>query len=132
MLNSLAAMDSQPSFLHLPREVRDMIYSYVLDDVEFSNAFTSQTAYSPQNFTLLYIHKVISEDLQPRLYINHSIVITLSGRIIWRGIFEVGISTCPSGRMLLITNVMNLMGFFILLVVKYGLCLLGHVIWMVA
>ncbi|KAF5534005.1 hypothetical protein FMEXI_11512 [Fusarium mexicanum] len=70
-------MNSQASFLHLPREVRDMIYSYALEDVEFSNAFTTQTAYSPQNFPLLYMHHLISQDLQHQLYKHHDIVIPI-------------------------------------------------------
>lgn len=73
----LAAMDSQTSFLDLPREVRDMVYDYVFEDANFSNAFTTQTAYSPNILPLLYVHKIISDDLQPRLYQNHAIVIPL-------------------------------------------------------
>ncbi|PNP79919.1 hypothetical protein FNYG_06616 [Fusarium nygamai] len=70
-------MNSQTSFLDLPREVRDMVYDYALEDVKFSNAFTTQTAYSPDILPLLYVHKIISDDLQPRLYQNHAIVIPL-------------------------------------------------------
>ncbi|KAK2687940.1 hypothetical protein QWA68_012593 [Fusarium oxysporum] len=70
-------MDSQTSFLDLPREVRDMVYDYALEDVKFSNAFTTQTAHSPKISPLLYVHKSISDDLQPRLYQNHAIVVPL-------------------------------------------------------
>ncbi|KAF5647685.1 uncharacterized protein FTJAE_1742 [Fusarium tjaetaba] len=70
-------MDSQTSFLDLPREVRDMVYDYALQDVKFSNAFTTQTAYSPDTLPLLYVHKIISDDLQPRLYQSHAIVVPL-------------------------------------------------------
>ncbi|KAF5254549.1 hypothetical protein FANTH_807 [Fusarium anthophilum] len=70
-------MDLQTSFLDLPREVRDMVYDYAFEDVKFSNAFTTQTAYSPDILPLLYVHKIISDDLQPRLYQNHTIVIPL-------------------------------------------------------
>ncbi|KAF4439384.1 hypothetical protein FACUT_4139 [Fusarium acutatum] len=70
-------MDSQTSFLDLPREVRDMVYDYALQDVKFSNAFTTQTAFSPDIMPLLYVHEIISDDLQSRLYQNHAIVIPL-------------------------------------------------------
>ncbi|KAF5561858.1 hypothetical protein FPHYL_5989 [Fusarium phyllophilum] len=70
-------MYSQTSFLDLPREVRDMVYDYALEDVKFSNAFTTQTAYSPDILPLLYVHEIISDDIQPRLYQNHAIVVPL-------------------------------------------------------
>ncbi|KAF5628852.1 hypothetical protein F52700_7945 [Fusarium sp. NRRL 52700] len=71
-------MDSQASFLDLPREVRDIVYDYyTFEDAEFSNAFTTQTAYSPDILPLLYVHKTISDDLQSRLYQNHAIAVPL-------------------------------------------------------
>ncbi|KAG5772521.1 hypothetical protein H9Q72_001339 [Fusarium xylarioides] len=54
-----------------------MVYDYALEDVKFSNAFTTQTAYSPDILPLLYVHEIISDDLQPRLYQDHAIVIPL-------------------------------------------------------
>ncbi|KAF4487867.1 hypothetical protein FAGAP_11263 [Fusarium agapanthi] len=70
-------MDSQTSFLDLPREVRNMVYDYAFEDVKFSNAFTTQNAYSPGVTPLLYVHKSIPDNLQHRLYQNHAIVIPL-------------------------------------------------------
>ncbi|KAF4345623.1 hypothetical protein FBEOM_420 [Fusarium beomiforme] len=70
-------MESRVSFLDLPREVRDMIYNHALKEVKFSNAFTSRTAYSPEAFPLLYVHNLISKDLQPRLYRYHAIAIPI-------------------------------------------------------
>jgi hypothetical protein len=52
-----------------------MIYDYALEDVQFSNALTAVTAYTPQAFPLLFVDRSISDDLQPRLYEKHTMVI---------------------------------------------------------
>jgi hypothetical protein len=70
-------MAAQTSFLSLPREIRDIIYDYTLEDVQFSNALTAVTAYTPQAFPLLFVDKSISDDLQPRLYEKHTMVIPI-------------------------------------------------------
>ncbi|KAM0434896.1 hypothetical protein ACHAQK_008591 [Fusarium lateritium] len=68
-------MTTPISFLSLPREIRDIIYDYALEDVQFTNALTAVTAYTPQTFPLLYVDKSISDDLEPYLYKNHTMVI---------------------------------------------------------
>ncbi|KAF4967690.1 hypothetical protein FSARC_4750 [Fusarium sarcochroum] len=70
-------MTPQTSFLSLPTEIRDMIYDYALEDVEFTNALTSKSAYTPESLPLLYVDETISRELQPRLYKNHAMVIPL-------------------------------------------------------
>ncbi|KAF5672795.1 hypothetical protein FHETE_3629 [Fusarium heterosporum] len=70
-------MDTQSGFLSLPREIRDIIYDYALEDVPFSDALTATTAYTPESFPLLYVDKFISEELQPLLYENHAMVIPI-------------------------------------------------------
>ncbi|EEU45293.1 uncharacterized protein NECHADRAFT_28652, partial [Fusarium vanettenii 77-13-4] len=57
------------------REIREMIYDLVLEPVEFSNLYTAKTAYTPETCPLLYVHWMITEELQNRLYKNHAIVI---------------------------------------------------------
>ncbi|KAH6960411.1 hypothetical protein DER45DRAFT_158118 [Fusarium avenaceum] len=70
-------MAAPTSFLSLPREIRDIIYDYALEDVQFTNTLTAVTAYTPQTFPLLFVDKGISDDLQPRLYENHTMVIPI-------------------------------------------------------
>ncbi|KAF5007733.1 hypothetical protein FDECE_5981 [Fusarium decemcellulare] len=68
---------SPASFLSLALEIREMIYDLVFEQVEFSNLLTSKTAYTPTSCPLLYVHPTISNDLLPRLYKNHAIVIPI-------------------------------------------------------
>ncbi|KAM0549871.1 hypothetical protein ACHAPJ_009118 [Fusarium lateritium] len=70
-------MAQQISFLDLPTEIRDMIYDYALEDVEFTNALESKTAYTPKKAPLLYVDQTITKELQPRLYSNHVMVIPI-------------------------------------------------------
>ncbi|KAI8669673.1 hypothetical protein NCS57_00783200 [Fusarium keratoplasticum] len=64
-----------PGFFRLSREIREMIYDLALEPVEFSNLYTAKTAYTPESCPLLYVHWMITEELQNRLYKNHAIVI---------------------------------------------------------
>ncbi|KAF5001618.1 hypothetical protein FGRMN_924 [Fusarium graminum] len=70
-------MATQSGFFSLPREIRDIIYDYALEDVPFSDALTATTAYTPESFPLLYVDKLISDELQPLLYENHAIVVPI-------------------------------------------------------
>ncbi|KAJ4263438.1 hypothetical protein NW762_006257 [Fusarium torreyae] len=70
-------MANQISFLDLPIEIRDMIYDYALEDVEFTNALQAKTAYTPKKVPLLYVDETITKELQHRLYANHAMVIPI-------------------------------------------------------
>ncbi|VUC27875.1 unnamed protein product [Clonostachys rosea] len=63
------------SFLSLPYEVREMIYDLVSVDVQHSNMLNARTAYTPSASPLLYVHPIISNELQSHLYKNHAIVL---------------------------------------------------------
>ncbi|CAH0025563.1 unnamed protein product [Clonostachys rhizophaga] len=63
------------SFLSLPREVRNIIYDLVPVDIPHSNILIAKTAYTSSVLPLLYVHPIISNDLQSRLYENHVIVL---------------------------------------------------------
>ncbi|KAF7554447.1 hypothetical protein G7Z17_g2911 [Cylindrodendrum hubeiense] len=65
------------SFLHLPREVREMVYDVAFENIEHSSLYNSGTAYTKDSSPLLYVHESITEDLQPRLYRDHTIVLPL-------------------------------------------------------
>lgn len=73
-------MASETGFLDLPREIREMIYDHVFDDLDlpsYGNFFTGGTVYMPSSVPLLYVHTHISEELQARLYKNHRTVIPI-------------------------------------------------------
>lgn len=69
-------MASSPSpLLTLPREIREMIYDVLFEDIEYSNLLTSKTAYTPTSCPLLYVDQTISNELYPRLYSSHAIAV---------------------------------------------------------
>ncbi|KAM0342106.1 hypothetical protein ACHAPU_009720 [Fusarium lateritium] len=70
-------MAVQSGFLSLPREIRDIIYDYALEDVPVTNALTAATAYTPESFPLLYVDRCISNELQLLLYENHAMVVPI-------------------------------------------------------
>ncbi|KAJ3542609.1 hypothetical protein NM208_g4007 [Fusarium decemcellulare] len=72
-------MTPKVTFGDLPREIREMIYEYAFEPSEpvFTNAMASQTAYTAEKFPLFYLDKKIFEDMQPKLYREHTMVIPI-------------------------------------------------------
>ncbi|RGP67937.1 hypothetical protein FSPOR_5598 [Fusarium sporotrichioides] len=64
-------------FTVFPREVRDMIYTYTIQDIKFTNILAHRTAYNPQNAPILYINDAIANDIKHLLYKDHEIVVHL-------------------------------------------------------
>ncbi|KAF4455589.1 hypothetical protein F53441_2113 [Fusarium austroafricanum] len=93
--------ETPTSFLDLPREIRDMIYDYYTLDVDFTNALTSGTAYTPKTYPLLYVHDIISEELQHRLYRNHSMVIPIQEPSVYAtGFWNIPLRTAHCSRLM--------------------------------
>ncbi|KAM0417234.1 hypothetical protein ACHAPT_012745 [Fusarium lateritium] len=68
-------MATLANLFRLSREIREMIYDLVLEPVAFSNLYTARTAYTPETCPLLYVHQMITDELQHLLYKNHAIVV---------------------------------------------------------
>ncbi|KAG8674190.1 hypothetical protein FPOAC2_00175 [Fusarium poae] len=61
-------------FLVFPREIRDKIYNYTIQDIKFTNILAHKTAYTPQNAPILYINDAIANDVKHLLYKDHEMV----------------------------------------------------------
>lgn len=68
-------MEVDNPFSVFPREVRDMIYSYAIPEIPYTDATVSKTAYNPKNTPLLFLNEAISKDAQHLLYKNHAMII---------------------------------------------------------
>jgi hypothetical protein len=62
-------MSQGTSFLHLPLEIRNLIYELAFTPVEHANLLNpTQTVYTKEAAPLLYVHPAITADLRHRLY----------------------------------------------------------------
>ncbi|KAF4984495.1 hypothetical protein FZEAL_343 [Fusarium zealandicum] len=69
---------SPVSFLHLPREIRNMVYDFTfIPDQQYINILDCEgTVYTKKIAPLLYVHPTIADDLRHRLY-QHNISLVL-------------------------------------------------------
>ncbi|KAH7196494.1 uncharacterized protein B0J16DRAFT_326051 [Fusarium flagelliforme] len=68
-------MDADNPFSVFPREVRDMIYSYSIPMIPYTDATIFKTAYNPKNTPLLFLNEAIFKDAQHLLYKDHAMII---------------------------------------------------------
>ncbi|KAL6918914.1 hypothetical protein ACHAP8_008913 [Fusarium lateritium] len=65
-------------FSVFPREIRDKIYNYALQDIKFTNILAHKTAYTPQKAPILYINDAIANDVKHLLYRDHEMVVHIA------------------------------------------------------
>ncbi|CEF72069.1 hypothetical protein FGSG_00199 [Fusarium graminearum PH-1] len=68
-------MEVENPFLVFPREIRDMIYKYTLQDIKFTNILAHKTAYTVEDAPILYINAAIANDIKHLLYRDHEMLV---------------------------------------------------------
>ncbi|KAH7127485.1 hypothetical protein EDB81DRAFT_809375 [Dactylonectria macrodidyma] len=76
---------SSPSFpfLSLPRELREQVYDLAFKVEPSSRLYDPGTRYTKATAPLLYVHETITNELQPRLYEDHAIVLPIQKPVIF-------------------------------------------------